>query len=157
MTLRWARGQEGRFDAPLSSSGLHLPLTRKGLLAPFRPQRRSRNAKMLALRSTHFLSFSDLESLRDGRRPTAANAPSRNDLSREKREPENPQIFWLSFFLKAFFRCFFQSEAEKNSNWLLANKLLVLFRHAGFIRDIAFGPHMQVILSPQVGDGLHHG
>ena len=31
MTLRWARGQEGRFDAPLSSSGLHLPLTRKGL------------------------------------------------------------------------------------------------------------------------------
>ena len=29
---------EGRFDAPLSSSGLYLPLTRKGLLAPFRPQ-----------------------------------------------------------------------------------------------------------------------
>ena len=38
-TLRWARGQEGRFDAPLSSSGLHSPLTKKGLLAPFRPQR----------------------------------------------------------------------------------------------------------------------
>ncbi len=39
-TLRWARGQEGRFDAPLSSSGLHLPLTKKGLLAPFKPQSR---------------------------------------------------------------------------------------------------------------------
>ena len=37
-TLRWARGQEGRFDAPLSSSGLHLPLTNQGLLAPSNPK-----------------------------------------------------------------------------------------------------------------------
>ena len=44
-TLRWARGQEGRFDAPLSSSGLHLPLTKKGLLAPFKPQSRRASYK----------------------------------------------------------------------------------------------------------------
>ena len=56
-TLRWARGQEGRFDAPLSSSGLHLPLTKKGLLAPFKPQSRRAPYKKASRFAQRFFVF----------------------------------------------------------------------------------------------------
>ena len=69
--------------------------TRKGLLAPFRPQSRSRTGKILAATLNVFFSLLHLESLRDGRRPTAAYAFFRNDLSREKANQENPQIFLI--------------------------------------------------------------
>ena len=69
--------------------------TRKGLLAPFRPQSRSRTGKILAATLNVFFSLLHLESLRDGRRPTAAYAFFRNDLSREKANRENPQIFLI--------------------------------------------------------------
>ena len=107
-TLRWARGQEGRFDAPLSSSGLHLPLTKKGLLAPFKPQSRRAPYKKASRFAQRFFVFRrfigpsvaarqlpagervqqmHLFPLRIGRRPTAADATSRNALSRELQLP----------------------------------------------------------------------
>ena len=91
-TLRWARGQEGRFDAPLSSSGLHLPLTKKGLLAPFKPQSRRAPYKKASRFAQRFFVFRHLKSLRDGRRPTAATAVCRCDPSREKVTPKSPRL-----------------------------------------------------------------
>ena len=83
------------FSAARSQRFRRAGSTRNGLLAPFRPQSRSRTGKILAATLNVFFSLLHLESLRDGRRPTAAYTFFRNDLSREKANQENPQIFLI--------------------------------------------------------------
>ena len=104
-TLRWARGQEGRFDAPLSSSGLHSPLTKKGLLAPFRPQSRSRSGKMLAASLKAFFALLRFESpsaaaaaapRRGARAPSPSAPDGRIHLSLRERQEAFPSRSWLS-------------------------------------------------------------
>ena len=56
----------------------------KGAARPFQTPKQKSNRKILAATLNVFFSLLHLESLRDGRRPTAAYAFFRNDLSREK-------------------------------------------------------------------------
>ena len=113
MTLRWARGQEGRFDAPLSSSGFHLPLTKKGLLAPFRPQSSWAPYKKASASLHAFLCSADLESLCDIRRLTAADAVYRYDLSCEKALSKSPQAFGKCKIIKIDFRCIWPKRTRR--------------------------------------------
>ena len=90
-------------DAPLDSTH---PTTRKGLLAPFRPQRRSRSGKMLAASLKAFFALLRFESPSAAaaaapRRGAVAPSPSapvgRIHLSQRERQEALPVCPWCPF------------------------------------------------------------
>ena len=90
-------------DAPLDSTH---PTTRKGLLAPFRPQRRSRSGKMLAASLKAFFALLRFESPSAAaaaapRRGAGAPSPSapvgRIHLSQRERQEALPVCPWCPF------------------------------------------------------------
>ena len=71
------------------------PLQTKGCTPLIIPKRLGSIQKIQVAALKDFLCYADLKSLRDGRRPTAAYAVCRYDLSREKVNQKNPQIFLI--------------------------------------------------------------